>query len=99
MHARVSTYQGRDTDRLIEGFESVTGALQGIEGFCNAYFMVDRETGRAMSITIWDSEDALNASVSQADELRKQGTQPSGAVVEHVQHFEIPIVLGTSVRA
>jgi len=99
MHARVSTYQARDADALLDGFKSVTPALETIDGFSHAYFMVDRETGRAMSITIWDSEETLNASVRKADELRKQGTQPSGAVIEHVQHYEIPMVVGTPVRA
>lgn len=33
MHARVSTYQTDDSDRLIEGFESVSGQLaESLEG-------------------------------------------------------------------
>ena len=98
MHARVSSYQTSDPDRLVEGFKSVTGALEGIDGFSHAFFMVDRDSGRAMSITMWESEDALDASVRQADELRKQGTEPSGATIESVQHYEIPLMIGTPTR-
>ena len=98
MHARVSTYQASDTDRLVDGFKSVTDALEGIDGFSHAYFMVDPSSGKAMSITIWETEDALNASVSKADELRKRGTTPSGTAIESVQHYEIPLTVGAPTR-
>jgi heme-degrading monooxygenase HmoA len=99
MHARVSTYQTSDAERLVEGFRSVTDSLEGIDGFSHAYFMVDPASGKAMSITIWESEGALTASVSKADELRKRGTSSSGATVESVQHYEIPLTVGTPTRA
>lgn len=99
MHARVSSYQASDPERLVEGFESVSGALEQVDGFSHAYFMVDRDSGKALSITIWDSEDALNASVAKADELRKQGTQGSATTIESVQHYEIPLTIGTPTRA
>jgi hypothetical protein len=38
-------------------------------------------------------------SVSQADELRKQATQPSATTIESVQHYEIPMIVGTPARA
>ena len=96
MHARVSSYQASDPERLVEGFRSVTDSLEGIDGFSHAYFMVDHASGKAMSITIWDSEDALNASVSQADELRKRAA--SGTAIQSVQHYEIPLTVGTPTR-
>jgi heme-degrading monooxygenase HmoA len=98
MHARVSTYQASDSEGLVEGFKSVTDALERVDGFSHAYFMVDRDSGKAMSITIWENEDALNASVSKADELRKQGTTPSGTAIESVQHYEIPLRIEAKAR-
>jgi heme-degrading monooxygenase HmoA len=95
MYARVSSYRGSDAEALVEGFGSVTQALEQIDGFSHAYFMVDRASGRGMPITIWESEDALNASVQQADELRRRGTQPSGTEIESVQHYEIALTAGS----
>jgi heme-degrading monooxygenase HmoA len=95
MHARLSTYQTDDPEGLIAGFQSVTGELEGVDGFSHAYFLVDRETGKAASITIWESEDALNQSVAKADELRQRGTQPSGASITSVDHFEIVQAVGS----
>jgi heme-degrading monooxygenase HmoA len=94
MHARVSTYRG-DGDRLLEGFESVRDALAAVDGFSHAYFMVDRESGKGMSITIWNSEEALLLSVTKADELRNQGASAGGAEIESVQHYEIGMTVGT----
>jgi heme-degrading monooxygenase HmoA len=94
MFARVSTYRG-DGDRLVQGFTDITEPLKSLDGFSHAYFMVDRESGTGMSITIWNSEEALNASVAKADELRKQGASAGGSEIESVQHYEIGMTVGT----
>ena len=93
MFARVSTYRG-DGDRLLDGFADVSEPLQAIDGFSHAYFMVDRESGKGLSITIWDSEEALQASAAQADELRSKGAAAGGAEIESVEHYEIGQTIG-----
>lgn len=95
MFARVSTYRG-DGDRLLEGFAEVTGPLEAMDGFSRAYFMVNRESGKGMSITVWESEEALNASAAKADELRSQGAEAGGAQIESVESYEIGMTVGTS---
>jgi heme-degrading monooxygenase HmoA len=94
MFARVSTYRG-DGDRLLQGFADVSEPLQAIDGFSHAYFMVNRESGKGMSITIWESEEALNASAAKADELRSQGAEAGGAQIESVESYEIGLTVGT----
>ena len=96
MHARVSTYQTEDPDGLVRGFASVTEELERMDGFSHGYFLVDRETGKAASITIWDSEDAVRASSSQADQLRQQGTGPSGSQILSVDSYEVVHTAGTA---
>ena len=90
MHARVSTYTG-EAEALIDGFQAATEPLENIEGFSEAYFLVDRAKNRGMSITIWESEDALLASAARADELRKRATEPSGSTIDSVEHYEIAL--------
>jgi heme-degrading monooxygenase HmoA len=92
MFARVSTYRG-DGDRLLQGFAEVTGPLEAIDGFSRAYFMVDRESGKGMSITVWESEEALNASAAKADELRSRGAEAGGGTIESVEHYEIGLTV------
>lgn len=99
MHARLSTYETDDPEGLISGFRGVTGELEEVDGFSHAYFLVDRETGKAASITIWESKDALDQSVAKADELRQRGTRPSGASIKSVDHFEIVQTVGSPVSS
>jgi heme-degrading monooxygenase HmoA len=93
MHARVSTYTG-EAEALRSGFQTATGPLENIEGFSHAYFLLDRANGKAMSVTIWESEEALLASAARADELRKGATQPSGSSIESVEQYEIALTAG-----
>ncbi len=97
MHARVSTYQTDDPDGLVEGFKNVSSDLEQVDGFSHAYFLVDNEGGKALSITIWESEDDLLASKSKADELRKRGTEASGTSIDSVDHYEISHKVGSPV--
>jgi heme-degrading monooxygenase HmoA len=96
MHARVSTYETDDPDGLIQGFQTVTSELEQVEGFSHGYFLVDNATGKAVSITIWESEDALKASSQAADQLRARGTQPSETKIVSVDNYEIVHRAGTA---
>ena len=93
MHARVSAYTG-EAERLLDGFQTATGPLEEIEGFSQAYFLVDRANNKAISITIWESEEALRASAAEADKLRKEATEPSGSTIDSVEEYEIALTAG-----
>ena len=93
MHARVSTYEG-DADELVKGFDSVTGALEEVDGFSGAYLLIDRNGNRGMSITLWESEDALNASVERANQMRQEATEQAGASIQSVDHYEVALRVG-----
>jgi heme-degrading monooxygenase HmoA len=93
MFARVSRYRtDEDTGRLLEGFQGTIGELQLVEGFSHAYFMVDKETGHAVSITVWESEGAMTASAGSAEERRQQRSDVGHASVESVDHYEIGLM-------
>lgn len=92
MFARVSTYTG-EPDELVRGFESATADLQQIDGFSQAYFCIDRASGKGLTITVWDDEQALEASADRARQLRAQATEPSGATIDSVQHYEVALTV------
>ena len=93
MHARVSTYKG-DADELVKGFDSVASQLEEVDGFSKAYFLVDRSGGTGMSITLWESEDALEASVERANQMREEASDQAGASIESVDHYEVGLTVG-----
>jgi heme-degrading monooxygenase HmoA len=90
MHARVSTYSG-EAEALLDAFQGATGPLETIDGFSHAYFLVDRANNKAISITIWESEDALLNSAAKADELRKGAVEPSGSTIDSVENYEVAL--------
>jgi len=79
-------------ERLIDTYK--TGALpqiEGLDGFCSASFMVNRESGRAVSSTCFENSAAMEASRGQADRIRSAGTQQANASVLDVLEFELTV--------
>jgi heme-degrading monooxygenase HmoA len=62
MFARVTTFQFKifridDAVKIVK--ESVLPAAKSQKGFKNLYFFLDRQTGKALSVALWESiEDA-----------------------------------------
>ena len=82
MFGRVSRYHG-EPGRTEEAFAAPSSReLQEAPGFLGAYALVDHKTGNAMTITLWETEEAMLDSVELADRLRQQisddvgGTEP-----------------------
>jgi heme-degrading monooxygenase HmoA len=96
MHARVSTYTGtsEQLDRLLEGIDRVRSELSKLNGFQGAYGLVDRDSGKAMTITLWDSEHSAQASADAANRMRKQAAEASGHTIQSVDTYEVGLRIG-----
>jgi heme-degrading monooxygenase HmoA len=93
MFARVTTYHAdEDTDRLLEAFKATIGSLQLVDGFSHGYFMVEPSTSAAISMTVWDSEEAMEASAASAEERRQQRMETGGASIVSVDTYEIGLI-------
>lgn len=80
------------------GFDAVTAELAQVEGFTQALFLTDAENSRAMSITLWESEDALLASAERAHRMRTQATEPADATIESVESYEVVLTAEPAAR-
>ncbi len=90
-YARVSAYEF-PADRVDEArpaFEEATRNLEQMQGITEALFLVDRTEGKAITITIWESEEALRASEQAADEIRQRGAAAGGGQITGVSRYEI----------
>lgn len=94
MFARVSSYSVDDAGKLEAGFESATGPLEEMDGFKGAYFLMDRDGGKAMSVTLWGTEGELTAGVEKANELRRNATSDGGGTIDSVDHYEVALTAG-----
>jgi quinol monooxygenase YgiN len=86
---RVSWLQG-DLDAMTDTFR--TGILPDLErtdGFCSASLLVDRSAGLGCATTTWESREAMEASRSAADEMRKRTASDAGAEIVEVHEFEL----------
>ena len=92
-YARVSTYE-IPTERIDEAgpaFEEATRQLQGMEGIKEAMYLIDRTGGKALTLTIWDSHEAMLASEKMAKEVRERGASSGGGAVKTVDRYEIAL--------
>ena len=62
-------------DHYQEGIQSV----REISGNRGAFLLVDRSAG---SVTLWESDEAMQASGKRADELRQQAQESPGESVD-----------------
>lgn len=93
MHARVSTYAGpaEGLDQLVQGFDQTTDRLRQLDGFEGGYVLVDRTTGQAATITLWNSEEAASASAEQANQMRSEAAQAADHTVDSVVTYEVAL--------
>ena len=72
MQARTSTWSGTP-EALDQWAEHVTNNVKpmvaGLPGNAGAYFFIDRADGKALTLTLWDSEEAAAREVPHAHRL------------------------------
>jgi heme-degrading monooxygenase HmoA len=81
-----------DVDRGIDVFKmAVLPEAEDMEGFCSASLLVNRETGRVVATTSWDSREAMERSREAAGSLRSKSAQDIGAEIADVCEFEVAL--------
>jgi hypothetical protein len=93
MHARVTIANGDPAraDEAVEAFRQ--GALQIVSaaaGYKGALLLIDRESGRGMGISLWESEEAMRATEEAMDAFRAS-LPDSGMGAPTVERYEVAI--------
>jgi heme-degrading monooxygenase HmoA len=95
VYARVSTYAGTAED-FYRGLEKVKSALmprvQEMPGYKGAISLIDRSTGKSLSITLWDSEEALRASRQPSNQMRSEAVAMSPVEILTVEEYDVAFV-------
>ncbi len=94
MHARSTTFRGRPemVDRAIALVtEEVYPAVREMPGCVGMSFLADRESGRCIATTAWESEDQMRASDPAVAPLRDRAAGVLGAGPE-IRHWEIAVL-------
>jgi heme-degrading monooxygenase HmoA len=96
MYARVSTLQGQAGDDAVEtatavARDQVLPSVQQMQGFKGMMALGDRQTGKVMSVTLWETEDDLRASEEAANRLRASAADQSSTQIVDVDRFEVTL--------
>lgn len=98
MWVRVTTLAGEagaDRSHFSELTEMVKTQVlpkaEAMDGFTGMLTMADAESGQSMSLTFWDSEEAMRASEEAANRLREDASKQSGDSIADVRRYEVLI--------
>jgi heme-degrading monooxygenase HmoA len=88
VYARATTLRAspEDVQEQIDHYQEGIQSVREISGNRGAFLLVDRSAGRAISVTLWESDEAMQASRKRADELRQQAQESPG---ESVDDYEV----------
>ena len=80
----------RNEDRALDVFRlAVIPRLQELPGFCSVSMLVDRETARAVSSTVYESRDAMERASEHALPLRQEFVRSMGGEITDVAEFDL----------
>jgi hypothetical protein len=91
----VQAPEGRVEEGLRLWYENVLPVTKAREGFKGALSMVDRESGKALSITFWEGETAMLESTEA--EYHKEAIKRFGEFFENAhdpENFELNLYTG-----
>ena len=92
MHARASAMSGDPgkVDTAAQMLENELYAqLEQIDGFRGVVALGQRDTGKSLVVTFWDSEDAMTASAERANQMRSAAAAELGAATPQVDTYEV----------
>jgi heme-degrading monooxygenase HmoA len=94
----MSTFQGSagQSDDEIERqlrtlSENIIPTARQMDGYKGVLSLGDRSTGKSISLTFWESEEAMRASEEDADKLRQQAADEVEEEIAGVERFEVYI--------
>jgi heme-degrading monooxygenase HmoA len=96
MYARVSFYDMGDASRddAAGAFENTRSAVEQMEGNHGAMLLVSPNGDKAITITLWESEQALRATEEQANRTREQAAGGAGMTIRSVEPYEVVLDFG-----
>jgi heme-degrading monooxygenase HmoA len=79
-------------DTLLNAYRgSMLSRLQELPGFCSLSLVVDRKQGRTVSVTSFESRDALERTRKQARSMREEFAQAVGARIHDVAEMDVAV--------
>jgi hypothetical protein len=79
-------------DTLLNAYRaSMLSRLQQLPGFCSLSLVVDRKQGRTVSVTSFESREALERSRKQARSMREEFARAVGAHIHDAAEMDVAV--------
>ena len=91
MFARVSSYEippERATEAA-DGFRQAIRQIRELNGLAAAYLLVNAESGRVLTMTLWDNAAAMEASHVAASRLRTEAVRTVDGSIVSIEEYEV----------
>jgi heme-degrading monooxygenase HmoA len=92
MYGRVTRLEG-SPDQIEQGNEfmeqTILPAARQLEGFRGVLSLTDRANGRGLTVTLWETEEAMQASEEAANRLRDEAARAFGGTIVGVDRYEV----------
>jgi heme-degrading monooxygenase HmoA len=72
--------------------DKVMPLLEGLEGYIGLSLLADRSSGRCITTSAWESEDAMRASAQAVQEVRNRAVEIFGGGSPTVDEWEIAVL-------
>jgi heme-degrading monooxygenase HmoA len=85
MHARIGTWSGTEAELeqwIDRSRTQVVPGVRAVPGSKGVLLLLDRASLRALTITLWESEEAMRASEDRRTSLQAGTNAATGATVE-----------------
>jgi len=93
-YARMTTFQA-DPSKVEEGIrfarEQALAPIRQQSGFQGMRLLVDRQSGKMIAVTLWETEAAARDAGSALSQTRTQATQLVGAASPTTEMFEMVV--------
>jgi hypothetical protein len=76
-----------DVARVVR--DIVHPGIRGEPGYVGYIVLGDRETGRALGVTLWESEEARERSDTKARQIRPRVEQETGGTMQSVERYDV----------
>jgi hypothetical protein len=95
MHARVSIFEAENPEQVDGMLRQVRGQVlpqaKQTDGFNGLIALGDRQSGKTLGITLWESEEAMRASEEAANRMRSETAEASGEQMAGVERRSRPL--------
>jgi heme-degrading monooxygenase HmoA len=92
VHARVTTLQ-MDPSTLDEAAAQLENedapSFKQLDGYKGMTLIADRDSGKTIALTFWESEEAMRASEESVKDARRRAAETGRAEEPQVERFEV----------